>query len=712
MLTGEAPEGTMLAGVRVLEVADEQGEYTGLLLAGLGAEVIKVEPPGGSATRRIGPFRDGHDDPESSLYFWQYNRAKRSVVLDLDSESDRVVFRELAAKADVLLETTPRDHLSGHGVGLDTLRAATPALITARMSAFGDSGPWGDWKGSDLVHLALGGVMMNCGYDPRPDGTYDLPPIAPQMWHAYHIAGEQMAMMIVGALVQRQATGLGQHLSEAIHEAVSKCTEMDLTSWTMRAIPFYRQTCRHASQTVSSVPTIAYTKDGRWILIQPTVKEKVPELLAFLKEHGMDEPLRSDFERLVPPSDAPKPVVKGRYIPGSSQQTDLSMLCQEALQRLFAKFTFEDAPWREAQEAGVLCAPLRRPEENVDDAHWRARRTFAEVEHPEVGESFSYITSKWVSNQTSWAVGRRAPVIDEDGAAVRGLAPSPARSLVPEPRSGTATDRPFPLAGVRVFDFSWFLATAGGTRFLAAMGADVIKVEWKGNPDTRLGLSAMAPKGGRAARDVATGPLEAISADEAGDDYHNMGGQFHIKNPGKRGISLNVRDPRGLEIAKRLVCNVRHRRRGLLARGPREVGPGLRRAPHDQAGHHLRPAVRHGGPGHVRPAADRRTDRRRVRRNVRACPACRSPQCRQAGAIRIWTGWARTASPWRWSRPFTTGTQRGGPMDRCLSVRSRALRRWHDLPRLFGERPLVIPDRKPLALQAGGPAWRVPLRRH
>jgi hypothetical protein len=86
---------------------------------------------------------------------------------------------------------------------------------------------------------------------------------------------------------------------------------------------------------------------------------------------------------------------------------------------------------------------------------------------------------------------------------------------------------------------------AGGTRFLAALGADVIKVEWKGNPDTRFG--AMAPVGGRAAREAATGPLEGV---RDGD----MGGQFNNKNPGKRGLSLNLRDPEGLKIAKQLVA--------------------------------------------------------------------------------------------------------------------------------------------------------------
>ena len=107
-------------------------------------------------------------------------------------------------------------------------------LIVARVSPFGDHGPWADFKGSDLIHLALGGVMMNCGYDPAPGGHYDLPPIAPQMWHAFHVAGEQLAFSIVAALLFRWRTGKGQRLSCAIHEAVAKSTEVDLMTWVMR----------------------------------------------------------------------------------------------------------------------------------------------------------------------------------------------------------------------------------------------------------------------------------------------------------------------------------------------------------------------------------------------------------------------------------------------------------------------------------------------
>ena len=211
-------------------------------------------------------------------------------------------------------------------------------------------------------------------------------------------------------------------------------------------------------------------------------------------------------------------------------------------------------PWLEAQEAGLLWAPLRKPHENALDEHWIQRKSFADVYHPEHDRSFCYPTSKWLTTKTSWQVGRRAPLLGEDTAAV--LAERQRLPTVPaqpkgdsNPKISAMHGKPFPLQGVKILDFAWFLASAGGTRFLAAMGAESYKVEWKDNPDTRL--AAMAPIGGRAARDAATGPLPGVK------DL-NMGGQFNNKNAGKRGISLNIRHPKGLAIAKDLVriCDI------------------------------------------------------------------------------------------------------------------------------------------------------------
>src|SRR6202012_2714245 len=153
------------------------------------------------------------------------------------------------------------------------------------------------------------------------------------------------------------------------------------------------------------------------------------------------------------------------------------------------------------------------------DPHWLARKTFAEVEHPELKRSFLYPTSKWLTNKTSWQVGRRAPLLGEDTDAVLG---QPARKpSVPaqprraeNPRRSALHDKPFPLQGIKIFDFAWFLASAGGTRVLGSLVAESFKVEWKDNPDTRL--AGIATVGGQAARDAATGPLPGVKAPDMG----------------------------------------------------------------------------------------------------------------------------------------------------------------------------------------------------
>lgn len=541
--TTTRPKPGALSGLRVLELADEQAEYCGLALAGLGAEVIKVEPPGGNTTRHIGPFYKDRHDPERSLFFWQYNRGKRSIVLDLQQAQDRETFHSLLATADVFLESTPPGTLNSVGLGSDALRQQYPTLIVARMSPFGDHGPWAHFKGSDLIHLALGGVMMNCGYDPAPGGKYDLPPIAPQMWHAYHIAGEQLAMGILAALLYRWRTGQGQYLSCAVHEAVAKCTEVDLMSWVLRHAPVLRQTCRHARETVSAFPSIVHTKDGRWVMANlGTRPGDTARLIALLERYGIDAGLSAEQ------SAAPQ---GGRFVPGTGPETaSQGVNPMEAVQRFVRAFTYENVPWREAQEAGMLWAPLRKPHENALDPHWLARTSCVDVPHPELGRSFRYATSKWLATATAWSVGRRAPLLHEDAQLVTQPPQRAVPTLAPTPR-GTASEglsphrKPFPLHGIRILDFTWFLASAGGTRFLSAFGAESIKVELKSHPDTRM--AAMAPVGGREARAKATAPLRPVSDPD-------MGGQFNNKNPGKRGISLNVRHPKGLEIAKRLVA--------------------------------------------------------------------------------------------------------------------------------------------------------------
>jgi crotonobetainyl-CoA:carnitine CoA-transferase CaiB-like acyl-CoA transferase len=564
-----APSGAAgpLTGVRVLELGGEQADYAGLLCAGLGATVIKVEPPEGSPGRRIGPFYTGAgngvgaaagdgggrgDARDRSLYFWGYNRGKRSVVIDAGEATGRSRLHGLLADADVLIDATPLGALAG--LGIDP--AAYPALVHGRLTPFGEDGPWAGFATSDLVSLALGGVVMNCGYDPDPAGRYDLPPIAPQAWHSFHIAGEQLVIGIVSALIYRLRSGLGQRVSVAIHEAVAKNTEMDLMSWVMVRQPVYRQTCRHALATITS-PSISYTKDGRWNLSMHVGPRDQRYLRPFMERYGLAEGMTEVVAE-------PPPGV--RAVAGSTSAATAGV---EYVQRLTRRFRYDDLPWQEAQRAGLLWSPVRKPHENALDQHWLSRGTFADVEHPELNRTLRYPVSKWISTRGSWGAGRRAPLLGEDDTLLgdgwvseeesSGCGTnawrrpsghgSPPLGAGDDDGGRSALGRPFPLAGVRILDFSWFLASAGATRFLAALGADVLKVEWKTHPDS--GRGSLVPEGGREARERAAGALPALKDP-------SIGGQYNNKNPGKRGLSLNVADPRGLEIARALLarCDV------------------------------------------------------------------------------------------------------------------------------------------------------------
>jgi crotonobetainyl-CoA:carnitine CoA-transferase CaiB-like acyl-CoA transferase len=545
----------MLAGLRVVELADETTEYVGLVLAGLGAEVIKVEPPGGSPTRAIGPFVGDVPGPERSLHFMAYNRGKRSVVLDLDDADDRSTLHALIESADVLVDGT-HGRLARALSPDRPLAERLPRLIVARLTPFGDTGPWKDFQASDLIHLALGGVMMNCGYDADPSGHYDTAPIAPQMWHAYHIAGDQLVAAVMAALIHRERTGEGQDLCCAVHEAVAKNTEIDVMSWVMRRAPIFRQTARHAVELPSRSPNVSHTKDGRWVMTWGVSARDKAKLVPFLERWGMAADLES------PATDAD---FKARTIPGSAGTDESTMHTLDVVQRFMRSWRYDAVPWQAAQEAGLLWAPVRKPHENALDEHWQQRASFADIEHPALGVTLRYPVSKWLSTETAWQPGGAAPVVGEhQDRLARWLAPNPAGAQspalravrAPSPQSGperssrlSARGMPFALQNVRILDFSWFLASAGGTRILAALGAESLKVEWKENPDTRL--AAMAPVGGRAARERATAPLPGVTDPD-------MGGQFNNKNSGKRGLSLNIRHPKGLAIAKDLIrhCDI------------------------------------------------------------------------------------------------------------------------------------------------------------
>ena len=536
--------GGFLQGVRVVEIADELGEYCGKVLAGLGADVIKVEPLGGEPTRRYGPFVDDVPHTDRSLHFWHYNFGKRGIVLDLESDQGRRDYLALAASADVVLDTRGRSFMNDLGLGEEHLRRNNSALVYVRITPFGETGPWADYQGSDLIHLALGGVMMNCGYDPEPSGHYDTPPIAPQMWQAYHVTGEVTAIQTVAALIYARRTGKGQLLTSSVHDAVSKNTETDLPDWVYQRQLHLRQTCRHSFAHVEGT-SIARTKDGRWMLPYRTYLQgfitSPTATLGVLQKYGMEvdlaDPKFADVDYLRRP--------------------EAGLHVGAVIEQLVGRFTFDKDIWRDGQDAGLTWGPLRLPEENVGDEHWSARDTFFEFEDAEIGRAVTEVGAKWMSEEVPWRRGPRAPKLGEHTIEVlRELEPArpphephPGREVLTTALSKHG--KPFALNNIRIVDLSWMLASGGAGRFFTALGADVIKVEHDSRVDGMRTGSGKIPHGGRRERDAADAPLAPSYPVEQID----RSGTFMELNSGKRSLSLNLKSEEGLAILKSLIAD-------------------------------------------------------------------------------------------------------------------------------------------------------------
>ena len=158
--TGAEPTGA-LNGLRILDLTGKKGAYCGQLLANLGAEVILMEPPGGDPMRREGPFKSDASHPEGSISFAAYHTNKRAIVLDLETSEGQQTLRALVRAADVLIEDRPVGYLGSLGLGYDQLETINPALVMASISGFGLSGPYRDFKATNIVAFAMGGLMIS-----------------------------------------------------------------------------------------------------------------------------------------------------------------------------------------------------------------------------------------------------------------------------------------------------------------------------------------------------------------------------------------------------------------------------------------------------------------------------------------------------------------------------------------------------------------------
>jgi crotonobetainyl-CoA:carnitine CoA-transferase CaiB-like acyl-CoA transferase len=384
-----------LAGLRILELADETGQFCGKLLGDLGADVVKIEPPGGERNRHVGPFLDDIPHPERSLSFWYYNTSKRGITLNLETADGRRLFRRLAATSDVILETFRPGFLASLGLDYDSLSLQNPRLIMCSLTPFGQTGPWRDYLSSDLLHMAAGGEMASSGYD-QADAP-NAPPIAPGGGNAWHMGGHFAYMAIMAALVYRTVAGQGQYIDTSIHEACALTTEAAIANYIYRGEVVRRQTGRH--HAAGPTPRTQFrAKDGTYVcaLVGGRLNPKyIGELADLLDSYGMAGDLRDP-----------------KYKDPAVIAANTSHIIDDLVANFIASLPAEEV-YHAAQDRGFTWGVVRAPEALLDDAHLHDRGFWKEVEHPELGRSFVYPGEAAIYNGSPWRISRRAPLIGE-----------------------------------------------------------------------------------------------------------------------------------------------------------------------------------------------------------------------------------------------------------------------------------------------------------
>ena len=352
---------TPYEGIRVVELSDDPaGELAGHHLAALGAEVVKVEPPGGAPSRHVGPFAGGVPDPDASLAFWFYNGNKRSVVVDLDA--DLAGLRAELVDADVFL--CAMHPIDMRRIGLDLLALAEehPSLVVMSITPFGLTGPWADYRSSDLVSLAASGLLNTSGYD-----DHTIPPIRPGGDQAFHTAASFAHLGALLALLERQRTGRGDLVDVAVHDACNVTCELANPYWFYPRGKVQRQTCRHA-QPERTQPALFQCADG-WVYFALILSDEKPwqVLVEWLDGAG----LATD---LVDPA----------YLDIAHRQANFSHV-QEVIEVFFLLQPAETA-YLEGQKRGLPIGILNAPEDLFRDEHLRERDFFVPVEHPGHGQ--------------------------------------------------------------------------------------------------------------------------------------------------------------------------------------------------------------------------------------------------------------------------------------------------------------------------------------
>jgi benzylsuccinate CoA-transferase BbsE subunit len=383
-----------LQGVRVLDLSGEAGQFCGKLLGDLGAEVIKIEPPEGDDVRRLGPFCDDVADVNRSLYWHAMNTSKRAITLNLHTAQGRALLQRLLPTTDIVLESFAPGTLERWRLDFVTLHQQYPHLIMTSVTPFGQTGPYSDYRATDLEVLALGGFLATCGESDRAPMRISLP-------QSNLFASLSAFIGTMLAYYHRLRGGSGQHVDVSMQECATNLHYAQLNWHTYGIItPRLGSTLWFGNY----IPITFGCQDG---YVQAIPMLSWPTLLPWMVEHGMAGDLTTPAwqERLQTLATV-----------WTQEQVDHA---SEVVAAFLARFT-KKTLYEEAVQRRILLYPVQTVRDCLEDRQLQARAYFVQVQSPTLPRPLLYPGAPFRLSATPWQIQGPAPRLGEHNAAIYG----------------------------------------------------------------------------------------------------------------------------------------------------------------------------------------------------------------------------------------------------------------------------------------------------
>ena len=393
--------GGALDDIRVIDLSGHCGIYCTKLLADLGADVIRIEPPEGDPLRRIGPFYHDESDQEKSLLNYHFNTNKRSITLNLQSDGGLQILKQLIESADVMVESFQPGFLAEKGLGFEDIKSINPQLILVSITGFGQTGPYHHYKATDLVAQAVSGVLYTMGFPEDP-------PTSLGASQAYHMASANAAIGALMALYYRDATGQGQHVDISMQATALRMSEMAPFTYWIKGV----SRGRTGLEYYRSLKDNYLCKDGR-VVCSALGGAGADQMLEWMTSEGMAAELNTDkyaeviaLIKKATVGDASTRRLQDEFVDEVHHIEDVwqDFLMTHTREELFVG----------AQTRGVRLFPVNDAKSVVEDIGLNERNYFVNVEHPELGTKLKYPGPPYRLSKTPWKISKRAPMIGEN----------------------------------------------------------------------------------------------------------------------------------------------------------------------------------------------------------------------------------------------------------------------------------------------------------